>query len=156
MKSLGAVILLLTAVLYIWQEWRRGQRQVAYLTAWGSLLRGMRTQISCYATPLSEILKNTDRAILEVACDDPAPERSLPQLCAQAARKMSGESAREMAALADELGTVWRQEQLIRLDEVIATLERERQSALAARAGHMRLVSALSICGTLGVLLLLW
>lgn len=155
-KGLGAAFLLLTAAWYIAREWLSGRRRVAYLTAWSALLRTVRTQISCYATPLSEILKKTDPELLRVACGAPTPEEPLPRLCAAAADRMTGESARQMAALAGELGTVWREEQLTRLDEVIATLEEERRAAISTQAGHMRLVGTLSVCGTLCILLLLW
>jgi hypothetical protein len=69
---------------------------------------------------------------------------------------LPGNSGVLMRALADELGTVWRREQVERLNYYISALEKEHQAYATRLSERLRTRCALCLCGTLGVLLLIW
>jgi hypothetical protein len=58
--------------------------------------------------------------------------------------------------LAEELGTVWRQEQIQRLDYYIEMLEKQRTAFCETMGGEVRIRRALCLLGTVGGILLVW
>jgi hypothetical protein len=61
-----------------------------------------------------------------------------------------------LCALADELGTVWQQQQLERLDYYIEALRREYDTYSKALTEKLKLRDVLCLCASLGILLLVW
>ncbi len=157
-KYVGAGLLVAICVTYCMQSNRhlRGTKQ--RLEAWITLLVHIRSHIACFGTPLREILERSAPTVLSVLALDAASENEsgLAERCRADASILPGESGALMRSLADEVGTVWRREQIERLDYYISALEKEHQAYAARMSERLRLRNTLCVCGTLCVLLLIW
>lgn len=156
-KGAGSLLLVAASVLYASAYARRIRETQKRLSAWVSVLNTVRQGISCFGAPLSLIyqgISESDRALLlregEVPCTD------IVSLCRASAREMSGESQQLLLDLSREIGTLWKQEQLERLDYYIAALEKEKERLHAHAAERVRVHSTLSLCAALGLVLLFW
>ena len=156
-KYVGGGVLMIVCTLYcVWSN--RQLRLVKHrLGAWIALLTHVRSHIACFGTPLREILARADPTVLSTLALDVAENESvLSERCRADAPMLPGNSGTLMCALADELGTVWRREQIERLDYYISALEKEHQDYAARLNEWLRTRCTLCLCGTLGVLLLIW
>lgn len=160
LKWLGGTLLVLLAVGYgagVAHRWQAASRRLA---AWVTLLNYIHGQISCFSAPLNEILAHAPHDMLaplwpRSACDE-FEEGSLVALCRASAAELEGESARLLTDLADELGTMRQREQLDCLKVYAIALDKERAALSSALPGRIRMHGALSLCGALAVILLLW
>ncbi len=146
----------LFGVVSVWRccQERMMRQSLVRLDRWIRCLRYVRGQIACFGTPLEEILSHVDAAILpDVRL---LQGMSLQQGCADHARMLPGQSGEILRSLGGELGTMFREEQLVRLDYYLDLLEREQIVCIQKGRETGRLHTALSLCGVIGVLLLLW
>lgn len=157
-KYLGGGMLVVICALYCLQSNRRMRWAKQRLGAWITLLTHIRSHIACFGTPLREILARADARILAALAigEKQSDEPQLAAHCRDDAPMLPGNSGALMRSLADELGTVWRREQIERLDYYISALEKEYEAYAAKMSERQRLHNALCLCGTLGVLLLIW
>lgn len=153
LKWLGGGMLLCLAVVYCMAEAARWQAVKNKLDAYVALLIHTKTQIACFGTPLADILDKAPSDLLQqlgdTACGDFAA------LCRRGG-ELPGESGRLLGALADEIGTIWRQEQLERLNYYIGALDKEKAALGSSLPARLRLHGTLSVCGALMVILLIW
>ena len=80
----------------------------------------------------------------------------VPTLCHRGAEELSEESGNLLHALGDEIGTIWRAEQVERLDYYIAALEEQATSFSSRLRDRVRLHATLSVGGALAIILLMW
>ena len=159
LKWLGVVLVLVTALAYGIAAVRRFQTAKGLLTAWVALLRYAYSQLSGFGTPMDEVLAHAPPDMLAPLIrvqGRSAQTRELALLCRASASMLTGEGARLLGELADELGRFWRREQIERLRVYADALEGERARLCAALPGRVRLHGALSLCGALALILLLW
>lgn len=157
LKWIGSILLLGMALGYVVYMTARMQRQTRRLGAWCALLEYMRGQIACYATPLPEILARAPtEARNALILPDGQVSQDFAALCRVSADAFDGETAKLLRSLADEIGTIWRQEQLERLNVYIAALEKEKNAYVASLLPKLRWQSTLVVCGTLALILLMW
>lgn len=155
-KLIGAALLLLATVCMVVRERMQLNRRLRALHAWQSILSFARSQIACYALPLDEILAQLEPTLLrDATMGEPAPPH-LAQLCEVAGGMLQGRCGALLSALSQRIGTVFREEQLSQLDDLLrewadATSEDERQLER-----QRRLITPLSLCAACGVVLLLW
>ncbi len=157
LKWLGCILFLGFAVAYCVYDARRLQETARRLSAWVDLLTHVRGQISCFGTPLGQILDGTDAdtlALIVPSAD--MKQQGLGAICRASAPTLPSESGRLLEALSDEIGTIWRQEQLERLNYYIAALEKEQAAFCTSLPARIRLKSTLSLCGALAMILLIW
>ena len=156
-KYVGGGVLILICALYCVGSNRQLRMAKHRLGAWIALLTHIRSHIACFGTPLREILTYADPMVLAtLTLDAPENESMLSERCRADAPMLPGNSGVLMRALADELGTVWRREQVERLNYYISALENEHQAYATRLSERLRTRCALCLCGTLGVLLLIW
>lgn len=155
-KCLGGVVLLVIGWRYCQQIMKDSHLMQRRLDAWIALLAYVRGQICCFGRPLPDILATADRKVLEALEIDAAQGSSLSEYCRADAQQLGVRGGELLGALAEELGTVWRQEQVERLDYYITALEEESRSYQAKRADMLRVRCTLTLCGIGGVLLLVW
>ena len=157
-KYFGGGLLVVISALYCAQSNRHLRRAKQRLSAWIALLTHIRSHIACFGAPLREILQRADQAVLMVLELDAerGNEQLLTERCRSDAPMLPGNSTVLMKALADELGTVWRREQIERLDYYISALEKEHEAYAAKLSECQHLRNTLCLCGTLGILLLIW
>ena len=156
-KWLGGGLLVALAGCYCIGNARRWQAMARLLDAWILLLRFARGQISCFGLPLSSIMARAPfkvKAVLGRYMTDGRGD--VISLCRSTAELLPDVSAELLDDLADEIGTIWRQEQLERLDYYIVALENERIALAAALPARIKLHGTMSLCGAMALILLLW
>ena len=157
-KCVGGGIMLFSALLYCAQYERQAARIRTRIAAWIALLTYVRAQISCFGTPLSDIVSHADKRLL-AKLDMKAAEADAVTLlarCRSDAALLPDRCGELLLQLSGELGTVWRQEQTRRLDYYVEALEEEHTAFCAAAKGRVRIRRTLCLCGTLGAILLVW
>lgn len=157
LKWMGGILLLGMAIGYVIYMTVQMQRQMQRLGAWCALLGYMRGQIACYATPLPEILARAPTQAREtLILPYGQASQDFAALCRASADAFEGETAKLLRSLADEIGTIWRQEQLERLNVYIGALEKEKSEYTASLIPKLRRQSTLVVCGSLALILLMW
>ena len=158
LKCLGSGFLLVSAMVYCYQYERRTAKTKRLLTAWITLLTDIKRHIANYGRPLPEILSMVDPRVLAILArdGDPLSATTLPSICLSHAEELPPECGEILRGLAQDLGTVWRQEQVERLEDDIERLTRQKEAFCEAADGALRLWRALSLCGALGAILLVW
>lgn len=152
LKWLGGGLLVFLAVAYCVAEAATWQTVKRRLEGYVALLTYTKTQISCFGTPLAEIL---DKAPPEITSSLGERCTDFAALCRRGG-DLPDESGRLLLALSDEIGTIWRQEQLERLGYYIGALEKQRTALCSSLPSRLRLHGTLSVCGALMVILLIW
>ena len=155
-KWLGSALLLGIASAYSVAVWRQMQGRLRLGRGWISLLTYVRGQICCFGTPLQDILLSADEKLLAGIGVTRQDATDVPTLCHRGAEKLSEESGNLLCALGDEIGTIWRAEQVERLDYYIAALEEQATSFSSRLRDRVRLHATLSVGGALAILLLMW
>lgn len=156
LKGLGGALLIGLSVAYCASCAARWQTARRKLCAFVTLLSFTRGHISCFGTPLSDILEKAPPGLLEDIVGAPAHcpiDFSSLCLCTE---DLPDEARRLLGALSDEIGTIWRQEQLERLGYYIDALEKEKTAFCSALPSRLRLHGTLSLCGALALILLIW
>ena len=155
-KWLGSALLLGIASAYSVAVWRQMQGRLRLGRGWISLLTYVRGQICCFGTPLQDILLSADEKLLASIGVIRQDATDVPTLCHRGAEELSGESGNLLHALGDEIGTIWRAEQVERLDYYIAALEEQATSFSSRLRDRVRLHATLSVGGALAIILLMW
>lgn len=157
LRLLGAMLVVCAAAWRCVSYARRLRAMARRMGAWWDLLCYVREQISCFGTPISRILEQGEDKLRAIGGESAAAARQMSELVGCALREeLPASCAALIRALGDELGTVWREEQLARLDHYIVTMERESSAFSQSVAGRIRVHSTLCLGAALGVLLLLW
>lgn len=157
-KWVGGILLLTAAGAFCLLQVRRLKRTERCAWAWVELLRTVHTHISCFATPLPEILRVIPPQLRAELTDDPTvcEEGDLRAWCRAAATELPCEIGDCLLRLSDEVGRLWRQEQLERLAFEIGVIEEQAKRLSQALPLSIRLRSTLSLCGTVAIMILIW
>ena len=153
LKYIGGGLLLCLAVVYCMAKATVWQTVKLRLSAYVALLSYTKTSIACFGTPLADILSKAPPELIGQLGGEPCGDFSA--LCRRGA-DLPGESGRLLTSLADEIGTIWRKEQLERLSYYIGALEKEKAAFCSSLPSRLRLHGTLSVCGALMVILLIW
>lgn len=156
LKCLGGGILLTVCFWHCRKKAEHAHRMGIRLDAWITLLTYVRGQISCFGRPLQDILLSVSPRLLQSLDIDPGSLQPLRDYCRADAGLLPGCGGECLLSLADELGTVWREEQVERLDYYLGEMQQARQAYNNKLTEQLRLRYIMSICGTLGVMLLIW
>lgn len=158
LKYIGGGVMLLVTLVYGYQYEQSIRRKRENMGAWLALLTHIRTQIACFGTPLSEILLDVEPEVLAVLHEEGGTLTlsTLTTWCRMHGDQCPSEFLSLLDRLLQELGTVWRQEQVERLDYYIQALTQKRDAYSVSSQGATRLRRTLSLCGTLGLILLFW
>ncbi len=159
MMVLGGATLLLLLTLGIWREVRRGEeRRLREGEGFLQLLRYIRAQIACFATPLPEIYAAFENEAL-AACGFLAVlrEGGIEAALAACRDSLHAEKAERKTLLeaARELGGGYREQQLATCDYYIGALEELCRTRRAEYPGRLRLGRTLIFCGGGALLILL-
>ena len=157
-KCIGGGLLLVSALVDCCGFERSTAHTKRIIQAWIALLTYIRTHIACFGTPLSDILLHADATV--VAClttgEEPLTAATLPACCRAHAAALPKECGELLFHLSEELGTVWRQEQIERLDYYIAALSEAGEAFFLSAGGAVRMRRTLTLCGAMGAILLVW
>lgn len=157
LKWAGGLMLLSAAMLDWLLHIRRLQRTERCVRAWVELLQTVYTGIACLSTPLPDILRAVPQRLWRDLGEEAAPhDPDLGELCRVCAEHLPREIGVRLLALADEVGRVWREEQLERLGADIRALQEEAERLRSKQSPSIRLRGTLSVCGALAVMILIW
>ena len=120
-----------------------------------ALLFYIKGQVDCFARPLGEILASLPQETF-VACGLSHAPASLQEIAEEGRIYLDRESLRLFSSFASEFGTSLRQEQVKRCDHYISLLGEEREKCAERVTAACRTGSAVCLCLSLCLLILLW
>lgn len=133
------------------------RKKLSVLDGWLELLFYIREQIECFLTPQGELLKHASKETLKKCAGNAADApRDLQKLLGTATPYLDSESQQLLTAFLAELGSSYRQEQVRRCDQYLSKLQRIRGELALELPKKVRLGTALRICASLGITVLLW
>ena len=155
LKLVGGIIVIISSVFVAVAHRNFQERRLRTLDGFIALLMYIKGQVDCYALPLYEILMSVPPEIL-CNCNCPEGAESLDELVSESRIYLEEESLRLLEAFSVEFGSTFREEQLRRCDFYLNSLVEERKRLSEDVVKRSRVGSALSICSSLGLLILLW
>ena len=154
-RVLGGCVLLALGAYGAFFTGSKEKKRLSVLDAWIELLYRVRNQIDCFSLPLPQILKTTDRVLLEKLgqeneCVDTKSlmDASFPFL--------DNDSQKILEDWAREIGTTYREEQVKRSDHYLRALEAHRNSLKERLPMRIKMLTTLHLCASLGAVILLW
>ena len=154
-KLAGTAIVAISSILVAVSHRRFLEKKLCTLDGFISLIMYIKGQVDCYALPLYEILIGIPPEIL-CNCNCPEGVESLDELISESKIYLDDESFRLLEAFCVEFGSVFRTEQLRRCDFYTESLVEQRKSLANDVIKSGRVGSTLSICTSIGLLILLW
>ena len=151
----GALILVGSGVMGAYWMNRSASERLSQVEGWLSLLRYARTQVDCFALPMSVILKRADAELLRqcgyVGASVPESFEALWSGCVI----RDGACAEWMRNFSREFGKSYRGEQSRGCEYYESLLEQRREVLLSELPVKKKVHSALWISGALAVVILL-
>lgn len=154
-KIIGSVIVAAVAVTLALSHSRYGERRLRTLDGFISLLFYIKGQIDCYALPLSDILESLPVKIYS-DCNTPEGAVALDDMIDNSRIYLNEESERLLEAFAAEFGSTFRKEQMRRCDHYVSALSEQRRQLFTEVERSRRVGSAIWICSSLCLLILMW
>ncbi len=155
-KILGGLLLLLAGGMAAFGIVRLERKRLSVLDAWLELLGYVRGQIDCFLTPLDEILKSADKALLDACGYSGKEPLTLAVLWKDSAPYPDAECRRLLASLVRELGAGYKEEQLKRCDYYIDSLRRQRDKMAVELPVKLKMGVTVCLCCAIGTAILLW
>lgn len=155
LKWLGGAWLIVLAMAWCASRAAHWQAIKRALRSWVALLSYTKAQISCFGAPLSDILAKAPPEVLDSIVGKRPPPDDFAALC-RCTEGLPDEARRLLAELSEEIGTIWRQEQLERLTYYVGALEQQERAFGSSLPSKIRLHGTLSLCGALALILLIW
>ena len=154
-KLIGSVLLCASGAFSALSLCRFHRRRLDTTDGFISLIYYVKGQVDCYARPIGDILRSLPPELLR-ACNCPRGASSLEELILESRIYLDRESLRLLSSFASEFGSIFREEQTKRCDHYIALL-RDRRGEIANKlSSEMRSGSAVCICVSLCLAILLW
>ena len=154
-KIIGSVLLALSGVVASVSLCRYCRRRLDTLDGFIALIFYIKGQVECYARPIGEIIASLSPEILrDLNC--PTGASSIEELVGESRIYLDRESLRLVSAFSQEFGSVFREEQSKRCDYYIGLLGERRARISERLLPEMRAGSAVCICSSLCLLILLW
>ena len=154
-KVIGSALLALAGAVSAISICRYHRRRLDTLDGFISLIHYIKGQVDCYALPIGEILSRLPAEIF-YDCNCPEGADSIDEIVAECRIYLEEESLRLVEAFASEFGSTFREEQLRRCDHYISSLGAERRVLAEDVIKRSRVGSALWVCSSLAILILLW
>ena len=150
-KLLGSLLLAVTGLLLAVSISRFEQKKLRIIDSFISLIFHIKGQIDCYSMPLCDILRNRPSGLelLEGSED-------LGEILDNARIYLDAETYRLLESFYLEFGGLYREEQLKRCDYYIEALGEQRRALFEDLPARQKIGSALCICSTIGILIILW
>ena len=154
-KILGSLLLVCAGLVLALSICRYHRHRLDTLDGFVSLIYFIKGQVDCYARPVSEILEALPPEIL-LDCNCPEGASSLEELVSESKIYLDRDTLHYLTAFASEFGSTFREEQTRRCDHYIALLRDRRGLVSEGLLAEMRSKSALCICVSLCLAILLW
>ena len=150
-KLLGSLLLAVTGLVLAVSISRFEQKKLRVIDSFISLIFHIKGQIDCYSLPLCDILRNRPSGLeLLDGSED------LGEILYNARIYLDTETYRLLESFYTEFGGLYRDEQLKRCEYYIEALGEQRRALFEDLPARTRIGSALCICSTIGILIILW
>lgn len=153
-KILGSALLCLAGVISTVYISKFQKNKLVVTDAFISLIFYIKGQVDCYSKPIGEILIGAPREILK-NCRYRDDARLIDMVEKNRAY-LSDEGYRLMYSFASEFGSTYREEQMKRCDYYIEAMSEERKNMAHEIPDRSRVYSALVICSSLCLIIMLW
>ncbi len=150
-KLFGSLLLAVTGLTLAVSISRFEQKKLRVIDSFISLIFHIKGQIDCYSLPLCDILRNRPSGLelLEESED-------LGEILYHSRIYLDAETYRLLESFYAEFGGLYREEQLKRCDYYIEALGEQRRALFEDLPARTKIGSALCICSTIGILIILW
>lgn len=154
-KLAGSVLIILAGVVLARAACKYERKRMDVIEGFISLIFFIKGQIDCYALPLSDILQSVPGDIL-YSCMCKHSAKSIEEIIEAGRIYLDEESVRLLKTFSSEFGSTYREEQLKRCDYFIEALETRRRKISEDAPVRSRIGSALWICSSVTIMILLW
>ena len=154
-KVIGSGLLALSGIVSAVSLRLYHRRRVDTLDGFISLIFYIKGQVDCYARPIGDIMFSLPPEICR-ACNCPKGAATLEDLIDESKLYLDREGMRLLTSFANEFGSIFREEQTRRCDHYISMLTSLREQISTRLEGEMRSGSAVCICISLCLAVLLW
>ncbi len=150
-KLLGSLLLALTGLTLAVSISRFEQKKLRVIDSFISLIFHIKGQIDCYSLPLCDILRNRPSGLELIEGSE-----DLGEILYHSRIYLDAETYRLLESFYLEFGGLYREEQLKRCDYYIEALGEQRRAIFEDLPARQKIGSALCICSTIGILIILW
>lgn len=154
-KLFGSLLIAASALTAAISNSRFQKKRLQTLDGFIALLLYIKGQIDCYALPLSDILSSLSLDIF-YDCNCPEGAETLDEMIESSKIYLGEESRRLLESFSIEFGSTFREEQLRRCDYYITALNEQRRILSEETVKKSKVGTALWVCSSLGLLVLLW
>ncbi|MBO5683302.1 MAG: hypothetical protein J6S10_04910 [Clostridia bacterium] len=154
-KIIGSALLCASGGFSALSLCRYHRRKLDTVDGFISLIYYIKGQVDCYARPIGDILFSLPPEILR-DCNCPAGATSLEELVNKSRIYLDRESLRLVTSFSSEFGSIFREEQTRRCEHYASQLSLRRDDIAARLSAEMRSGSAICICTSLCLAILLW
>ena len=154
-KVIGSGLLALSGIVSAVSLRLYHRRRVDTLDGFISLIFYIKGQVDCYARPIGDIMFSLPPEICRT-CNCPKGAATLEDLIDESKLYLDREGMRLLTSFANEFGSIFREEQTRRCDHYISMLTSLREQISTRLEGEMRSGSAVCICISLCLAVLLW
>ena len=154
-KVLGSGLLALSGIVSAVSLRIYHRKRLDTLDGFISLIFYIKGQVDCYARPIGDIMFSLPPEILR-ACNCPRGAATLEDLIDESKLYLDREGLRLLTSFSTEFGSIFREEQARRCDHYISLLTSLREQLSGRIEGEMRSGSAVCICVSLCLAVLLW
>ena len=154
-KIIGSVLISASGGFSALSLCRYHRRKLDTVDGFISLIYYIKGQVDCYARPIGDILFSLPPEILR-DCNCPAGATSLEEMVNSSRIYLDRESLRLLTSFSGEFGSIFREEQTRRCEHYAARLRARRDEIADRLTAEMRSGSAICICISLCLAILLW
>ena len=151
-KLIGSLLIALAGMSLAAAYCRFEKKKLNVLDGFISLLFYIKGQIDCYSLPLDKILSSVSEDILQ-SCNCREKPDSIEQMIKNSKIYLEDESMRLLNAFSAEFGSTYK---LKRCDYYIQALSEQRRRLSDDLPAKSKIGSALCICSSLGIMIILW
>lgn len=155
-KLLGSLLIALSGTVLSFSFCRFQKKRLQVLDSYISLLFFIKGQIDCYLRPISEILNMADIKVIEGCGYKNGAPASLIEMLPYSKIYLEDESERLLYNFSEEFGSTYKDEQLKRCDYYIESLLVQRGALCEEIPSRNRVGSALWMCASFGLMIMLW
>ncbi len=146
-KYLGLLCLVLAGVFGLVRALQKEKKRLEVARQWAELIATVRHKIDCYLSPLDKILSELG---------SPAGRSALTSLLKDSRPYLSEKQYALIEEFTVYIGQGFREEQLVLCDRILAALAPLYQQQEAEHPRRVRVLTALSVCIPLSLVIFLW
>lgn len=154
-KLIGSLLLVTTGIFLAFMICQYHRRRLQTIDGILAMIFYIKGQVDCYARTLKEILSTLPPEICR-DCNCLTGVGSFEEMIGECRIYLDEESLRLFTAFAAEFGSTFREEQVRRCEHYISLFNARREQIAVRTQAESRVGSAVCICMSLCLMILLW